>query len=145
MKKSLLPLLASLLLLASACSQSDNVQAMLQNESERRQVYSTILEDEQMRGELMAMMRDQNMGAGMMQNGGMVGDTAGMAKVHRQQMQIHMQQMMTLCESDTAACNEMSRMMLQNQGMMQHMVQRMQHQGMIDANCMEQMKAHMGR
>jgi hypothetical protein len=145
MRKIYIPLLTCLLLAASACQSSDNAQEMLQDENERRQVYNTILEDEEMRNELMALMRDRNMGAGMMGSGGVIGDTAGMAQVHRQQMQLHMQQMMALCESDTAACQEMSRLMLQNQGMMTHMLQRMQQQGMIDTTCMQQLRRRMGR
>jgi hypothetical protein len=145
MRKSILPFLPLLLISLSSCQRSDNAQEMLQNENERRQVYNTILKDEQMRNEMMALMRDQNMGAGMKSSGGIIGDTVGMARVHRQQMQLHMQQMMALCESDTAACHEMSRMMLQNKGIMHHMVQRMQQQGMIDTTCMQQMKQQMSR
>lgn len=145
MRKIYLALLPCLLLAASACQSSDNAQEMLQHESERRQVYNTILEDDEMRNELMALMRDRNMGAGTMASGGVIGDTAGMVQVHRQQMQLHVQQMMALCESDTAACNEMSRLMLQNQGMMAHMIQRMQQQGMIDTTCMQQVRRRMGR
>ena|SRR5690606_27584266 len=147
-KHFFLPLLAILLLGTSSCQQSENVQEMLRDESERQQVYSTILEDEQMRNELMAQMRDQNMGAGMMRGGmmqGNIGDTSGMVSLHRQQMQQHMKQMMTLCDSDTVACNEMTRLMLQHPGMMSSMMQRMQRQGMIDSTHMNRMREEMNR
>lgn len=147
-KHFFLPLLAILLLVTSSCQQSENVQEMLRDESERQQVYSTILEDEQMRNELMAQMRDQNMGAGMMRGGmmqGNIGDTSGMVSLHRQQMQQHMKQMMTLCDSDTVACNEMTRLMLQHPGMMSSMMQRMQRQGMIDSTHMNRMREEMNR
>ncbi|SIR02688.1 hypothetical protein [Pontibacter lucknowensis] len=149
MKNTLLSLLALLLISASSCQQSDNVQQMLRDEEDRRQVYDAILEDEQMRSEMMAYMRDRNMGAGMMRGdmmqGGMIGDTSGMVSLHRQQMQQHMKQMMTLCEADTAACNEMSRLMLQHQGMMSSMMQRMQKQGIVDSSHVNRMRQRMNR
>lgn len=154
MKNALLSLLALLLFSASSCQQSDNVQQMLRDEEDRRQVYNAILEDEQMRSEMMAYMRDRNMGAGMMRGdmmrgdmmqGGMIGDTSGMVSLHRQQMQQHMKQMMTLCEADTAACNEMSRLMLQHQGMMSSMMQRMQKQGIVDSSHVNRMRQRMNR
>lgn len=149
MKKTLLPLLSLVLLCVSGCQQSDNVQEMLRDEAERQQVYSTILEDEQMRNELMAVMRDQNMGAGMMRGGmmqgGMIGDTSGMVNLHRQQVQQHMKQMMTLCDSDTVACNEMARLMLQHPGMMNSMMQRMQQRGMMDSTHLNRMRRGMNR
>lgn len=140
---------AILLLGMSSCQQSDSVQDMLRDEEERHQVYSTILEDEQMRNELMAQMRDQNMGEGMMRGGmmqgGMIGDTSGMVHLHRQQVQQHMKQMMTLCDSDTVACNEMTRLMLQHRGMMRSMMEHMQQQGMMDSTQLNRMRRGMNR
>lgn len=143
MKYSLTFFTVCLFLNLTSCQSSDNAQEMLQDESGRQQVYATILEDEQMRNELMAVMRDRNMGAGMMHSGGMVGDTAGTARLHRQQMQLHLQQLTTLCETDSATCQEMALLMIQNQTMMRHVMARMQQQGIIDSTCLQQMRARM--
>ncbi|MDO6391291.1 hypothetical protein Q4E40_14215 [Pontibacter sp. BT731] len=137
-------LLSFALLCISGCQQADSVQEMLRDEDDRQQVYSTILEDEQMRNELMAQMRDQNMGAGMMRGGmmqgGTIGDTSGMVSLHRQQVQQHMKQMMTLCETDTVACNEMARLMLQHPGMMNSMMERMHQRGLVDSSHLNRMR-----
>ena len=148
-KYSALSFMAILLITSSSCQQSANVQEMLHDEDERQQVYSAILEDEQMRNELMANMRDQNMGAGMMRGGmvqgEMIGDTSGMVNLHRQQVQQHMKQLMTLCDSDTVACNEMARFLLQHPGMMENVVERMHQQGMIDTTQLNQVRRHLNR
>jgi hypothetical protein len=143
--KKYVTLLATIVLLATtSCQRSDNAQEMLQNENERRQVYNTILDNEEMRNELMTEMRERNMGSGMMGQGGMagnrgmVGDTAGMSGMNRQQMQAHMQQMMALCDTDSVACKEMSQMMLENRALMGSMMQRMR-QGGMGQGCLQQM------
>ncbi|WP_230392128.1 hypothetical protein [Pontibacter sp. FD36] len=149
MKYATFLLLAILLIGTGSCQQSDSVQEMLRDEDDRHKVYDAILEDEQMRAEMMAYMRDRNMGAGMMRGdmmqGGMIGDTSGMVSLHRQQMQQHMKQMMTLCDADTAACNEMSRLLLQHPGMMSSMMQRMQRQGLVDSSHVNRMRQRMNR
>jgi hypothetical protein len=147
MKRLALLPLAILVLFSAGCNRHGSAQEMLQDENDRRQVYNTILENEAMRNEFMTLMRERNLsgpmgGGGMMHGRGMVGDTAGMAALHRQQMQNHMKHMMQLCESDTAACNEMSRMMLQHPGMMSSMKRRMQQHGMFDTSSMQQRKRH---
>ncbi|MDX5418657.1 MAG: hypothetical protein LPK09_05525, partial [Hymenobacteraceae bacterium] len=135
MKKLFQILTAILLLVLVGCQKPDTAQSMLQNENERQEVYNTILESEEMRNELMAEMRERNMGegmmgrGGMMQGGGMMGDTTGMGGMHRQQMQARMQQMMALCDSDSTACNEMTRMMLENRALMGNMMKRMRQGG----------------
>lgn len=139
MRKHLFPFLALLLLGISSCQNSDNAQAMLQDESQRRQVFNTIIENEEMRNEFMGMMRAYNMSGpmgqgGMMHERGAVGDTTGMGDINRQQMQANMQQVMAMCETDTAACNLMSQMMLQH----------MQQRGLIDTTCMQQIQKRMG-
>jgi hypothetical protein len=150
MKRLAIPFLTILIFSAASCHRHDNALEMLQDENDRLQVYNTILENEVMRNELTAMMRERNLsgprgGSGMMHGRGMVGDTTGMAGIHRQQMQNHIKQMMQLCESDTAACNEMSRMMLQHPGMMSSMMQRMQQRGMLDSSSLQQMRRRMNQ
>ncbi|MBD1396468.1 hypothetical protein H9Q13_04770 [Pontibacter sp. JH31] len=143
MKKQFYLLTFFLPLALLGCQQSDDAQGMLQNENERQKVYNTILENEEMRNELMAVMRERNMGEGMMgqrgmmQGGGMVGDTSGMAGMH-QQMQAQMKQMMQLCETDSAACSNMTRMMLANRALMGNMMQQMRKGGM-EQGCLQQM------
>ena len=144
MKKYLTFLTAVLLLSLTGCQGSENAQTMLQDENERQQVYNTILENEEMRNELMVQMRERNLSGGMMGrdgmagNRGMVGDTTGMSSMNRQQMQAHMQQMIALCETDSAACKEMSRMMLENRALMGNMMQRMR-QGGMEQGCLQEM------
>lgn len=149
MRKIFIPLLPCLFLAASACQNSDTAQGMLQNENERQEVYNTILENEEMRNELMAEMRERNMGEGMMgrrgmmQGGGMVGDTSGMTGMHQQQMQAQIKQMMQLCETDTAACREMTDLMLQSRSIMGNMMLGIQRRGMMDTGCLQQMMRQM--
>ncbi|MBC5991902.1 hypothetical protein [Pontibacter cellulosilyticus] len=150
MKKTVLNVTIILLTGLLACQESDDdVQEVLQNESERQEMYMAILDNEEMRNEMMEMMRERNMsgpmGRGGMMQGGMMGDTMRMGGMNRQQMQARMQEMMKLCETDTAACNTMAQTMLQHQPMMRNMMQHMQQQGMVDANCLQQMQRRMNR
>jgi hypothetical protein len=143
-------MIAIMLLAATGCQTSESAQAMLQDENERRDVYNTILENVEMRNEMIAMMRERNiegmMGqGGMMRGGGMMGDTTGMRSMNRQQMQARMQEMMAQCETDTTACNMMSQMMLKNRAMLGNMMQRMQQRGMMDADCYQQMMSQIGQ
>ncbi|WP_299700570.1 hypothetical protein [uncultured Pontibacter sp.] len=150
MKKYLLPFLALLLISISGCQNSDNAQTMLQDENERQQVYNTILENEEMRNELMVQMRERNMGESMMGRGGMagnrgmVGDTTGMSSMNRQQMQARMQEMMAQCDTDTAACTMMSEMMLQNRALMGNMMRQIRQRGQMDQGCMQQLMREIG-
>jgi lipoprotein NlpI len=144
MKKYLIFFTMVVLLSMAGCQGSENAQEMLQNENKRQQVYNTILEDEEMRNEMMALMREHNMSGGMMGRGGMagnrgmVGDTTGMSRMNRQQLQARMQQMMALCETDSAACKEMTGIMLENRALMGNMMQRMREGGMQEG-CLQQM------
>lgn len=145
MKKYLTFFTAVLILAMSGCQSSENAQTMLQDENERQQVYNTILENEEMRNELMAQMRERNMSGGMMGrdgmagNRGMVGDTAGMSSWDHQQMQARMQEMMAQCGTDTAACTMMSEMMLQNRALMGNMMRQIRQRGQMDQGCMQQL------
>ncbi|RDV14318.1 hypothetical protein DXT99_14405 [Pontibacter diazotrophicus] len=95
---------------------------------------------------MMAMMRDAPAG-GMMGNrghmDGMIGSDGVMMNQSPEAMEDVMQQMMARCETDTAACNLMSRMMVRHSSMMQNMAQHMQENGMVDQACMQQMMQHM--
>ncbi|WP_018477588.1 hypothetical protein [Pontibacter roseus] len=149
MNKVYLTLLSCLLLAMAGCQGSGNAKEMLQDEEKRTQVYTAILEDEQLREEMMARMRDYNMGGpgsrGQMQGRGMAGDTAGMAAMNRQQMQVHLQQLTTLCATDTAACSMLSDMMLDNRAIMGHLMQRMQRRGSMDSGCLQMMMRQLER
>ena len=144
MKKLSFYSVAVLLLTASACQHKDVAQELLQDENERRQVYTTILENEQMRNELMVMMRDRNT-HGPMGMGDRGHDSMGMADMHRRQMQIEMQRMMSICETDTAACNMMSQTMLQNHALMGSLMQNMHRRGNMSSDCLQQFKSEAGQ
>jgi hypothetical protein len=144
-KKHVLTLLTLMLLAATGCRQTGNVQELLQDKNNRQKVFTAILDDEKMRNEFMDVMRERNMGAmmgqgGMMHGGGMMADSMGMAGLNRGQMQARMQQMMALCQSDSAACNLMAGMMMRQRELMGNMMQRMQQRGMMDDNCLQQMR-----
>lgn len=133
----------------SSCQRSDSAQEMLQDANERQQVYNTILENEEMRNELMSLMRERNMSGpmgsgGMMQGSGMVGDTTGMAAMNRQQMQARMQEIMAQCGTDTAACTMMSEMMLENRALMGNMMRQIRQRGRMDQGCMQQLMREIG-
>ncbi|GAB3200861.1 hypothetical protein ABID22_003173 [Pontibacter aydingkolensis] len=148
MKNLLFATTAFLLLVSTGCQRTDDARVMLHDKNERREVYATILDNEEMRNEMMDMMGERNMSGpmgrgGMMQGGGMMGDTMRMGGMNRQQMQVRMQEMMAQCETDTAACNMMAQMMMQHRGMMGNMMQRMQQRGMVDSDCYQQMMNNM--
>ncbi|WP_460926009.1 hypothetical protein [Pontibacter brevis] len=143
MKGTMLTMLLAAGIWLTGCQSSANVEEVLEDESQRRELYSTILNNESYRTEMTAMMRDAPAG-GMMGNGqhmeGMMGSDGMMMNQNPEGM---MQQMMARCETDTAACNMMSRMMMRNSGMMQNMMQRMHENGMMDEACMQQMMRNM--
>lgn len=146
MKKSMLAMLMAGAVWLTGCQPSVKVEKVLEDESQRRELYSTILNNDTYRTEMIAMMRDAPAG-GMMKNRGhmdkMMGSEGMMMNQSPKAMEDMMQQMMARCETDTAGCNMMARMMMRHNGMMQHMMQHMQEKGMVDQACMQQMMKHM--
>ncbi|RDV13653.1 hypothetical protein DXT99_17915 [Pontibacter diazotrophicus] len=146
MKGTMLTVLLAVAVWLTGCQPSAGVQEVPEDESQRRELYSTILNNDTYRTEMMAMMRDAPAG-GMMGNrrhmDGMMSSDGVMMNQSPEAMEEMMQQMMARCETDTAACNMMSRMMVRHSGMMQNMMQRMQENGMVDQACMQQMMQHM--
>lgn len=146
MKETVLTILLATGVWLTGCQSSTNVQDVLEDESQRRELYSTILNNDSLRTEMMAMMHNTQTD-GMMGNKehmkGMMGSGGMMMNHNQEAMQDMMQQMMAQCETDTAACNMMSRMMMRHSGMMQNMMQRMHENGMMDAPCMQQMMRNM--
>jgi hypothetical protein len=140
MKKLYFSLLAVFLLTASACQRSDVAKELLQDEDERRQVYHTILENEQMRNEMMVLMRERNM-QGPMGMDDRSQDSIGMADMHRRQMQTELMRIMSICDTDTAACNLMSQTVLQNRVLMGSLLQNLQRDGNMSANCLQELKS----
>lgn len=142
MKETMLTMLLVVTVWLTGCQPSAGVQEVPEDESQRRELYSTILNNDTYRTEMMAMMRDAPAG-GMMGNrghmDGMMSSDGVMMNQSPEAMEEMMQQMMARCETDTAACNMMSRMMVRHSGMMQNMMQRMQENGMVDQACMQHM------
>ena len=151
MRNILLTSMLLMLLAVTGCQREANVQQIIGSEAQRREVYTAIMENPEMRTEMMQMMREHPqsdmMGEGGMMNGNhmMMGDSAGMmGSMNQENMQSMMRQMIERCETDTAACNMMSRMMMGHSGMMNKMMQRMHERGMVDEACMQQMMRNMG-
>lgn len=139
MKNLFLPTLAFLLLATAGCQQNEDAQAMLQNESERQEVYNVILEDEAMRNEMMEAMRERNMSGpmGQGQTGRLQpGDTTG---IDPQQLQAQLQQMLAVCGTDTTACNMISETMLENRDLMGSMMRQIRQRGRMEPGCMQQL------
>lgn len=146
MKDTLLTILLVTGFWLTGCQPSANVQEVLEDESKRKELYSTILNNDSLRTEMMTMMRNTKAGDMMENKGhmeGMMGSDGMMMNHNPEAMQGMMQQMMAQCETDTATCNMMSRMMMRHSGMMQNMMQRMQENGMMDETCMQQMMRNM--
>lgn len=135
---------ACLLLLLTGCQRSDTAQGMLTDENTRREVYTAILDDEGMRNEMMAMMREQNT-SGPMGRGAMMGDSMRMNSMSQGQMKAQMQQLMSICATDSAACDMLSQTVMQNHAMMGNMIQQMQRRGMVDSGCLQMMMRQIGR
>ncbi|GHA81884.1 hypothetical protein [Pontibacter akesuensis] len=146
MKKTMFTTLLAVAVWLTGCQPSAGVQEVPEDESQRRELYSTILSNDTYRSEMVAMMQDAP-ADGMMGNkehmDGMMGADGIKMKQSPEAMEDMMRQMMARCETDTAACNMMSLMLVRHSGMMQNMMQRMQENGMVDQACMQQMMQRM--
>ncbi|PTX14188.1 hypothetical protein C8N40_11235 [Pontibacter mucosus] len=144
-------------LAASSCQQQASVQEVMESESQRKQVYATIMDNPEMRQEMMQAMRAHPQG-GMMMRGGRMGrgpmmgdttmmmsDTARMGGMSRENMRTLMQQMIAACAEDSANCNQMAQMMTQHRQMMQGMMHQMRQKGMMGENCYQQVMKNMSQ
>ncbi len=135
-----------------SCQREASVQQVMENEAQRQEVYSMIIDNPEMHKEMMQVMREHKM-EGMMGDGGMMGKDhhmmGGDSAMHMKggmdhsKMQGMMQQMTAACAQDSANCNMMTKMMMNNRPMMMQMMQQMHKGGMMDDACMQRMKQQM--
>jgi hypothetical protein len=143
MKNILITSFAILLVSFSGCQSDGNVQAIMSDEAQRKEVYNMIVDNDEMQQEMMQVMRDKN-SQGMMGNG-MMGDGGMMGNMNQEQMQQMMQRMMDDCAQDSTNCAMMSKMMMGNSSMMHNMMMQMRKKGMMDEGCYQKMMSNMGQ
>jgi hypothetical protein len=144
MKKMLFGFGSLLLFGAASCQQEASVQSVMENEAQRKEVYTMIMENPEMHQEMVQSMRTHNMGDnGMMgKDHKMMGDsTHHMMEGKNKHMM--MQKMMDDCAKDSANCTMMSKMMMEHKPMMMQMMQQMRQKGMMDEACMQKMMQQM--
>lgn len=157
MKNLIVSVIFLFVLAASGCQQQASVQAVMESESQRKEVYATIMDNPEMRQEMMQAMRAHPQG-GMMMGGNRMGrrpmmgdttimmsDTARMGGMSRENMRTLMQQMIAACAEDSANCNQMAQMMTQHRQMMQGMMHQMRQKGMMGENCYQQVMKNMSQ
>ncbi len=142
---SMLVALSALLFLAS-CSSAPSAEKALQDEQFRSELFDQIAGNHAYMTEFMQkamkhehgkmmMMQNKEMMAMMMQNKeGMM----GMMKERPEMMQGMMKNMMAMCRKDSSMYGKMGGMMMQDKGMMQHMMKMMHEKGMMSKDCMMQ-------
>jgi hypothetical protein len=150
MKNYLLLLFAAVLISATGCQKDVNMQKVMENEAQRKEVFDIIIQNPEMHKQLMAehkksgkmdmMMDKHKMEKGMMMKKDSTQMMGGMDKAKMHQM---MQKMMKDCSTDPENCEMMSKMMMDNREMMMNMMQKMHQGGMIDDACMQKMKQKM--
>lgn len=158
MKNTVFTTLLIVLLVAAGCQREASVQEVMEDDAKRAEVYSTIMDNPEMRNEMRDAMQKHPQGGQMMHDQGMMGhqgmmgdtsmmmgDTTRMGGMSRQNMRSMMQQMMAACAADSANCNQMAQMMMQHHQMMQGMMMQMRQKGMMDESCYQQMMQNMGK
>ncbi len=127
----------------------------MDSESQRKEVYATIMDNPEMRQEMMQAMRAHPQGGMMMGRSGMgqdrmmgdttimMSDTVMMGGMSRENMRTMMQQMIAACAEDSANCTQMAQMMTQHRQLMQGMMQQMRQKGMMGENCYQQAMKNM--
>ena len=141
----IVPALLGLLFLAS-CSSTPSAEKALEDEAFRSELFDQIAGNHEYMSEFMQkamnhehgkmmMMQNKDMMAMMMQNKeGMM----GMMKDHPDMMQGMMKNMMDMCKKDSSMYGKMGGMMMQDKGMMKHMMSMMHEKGMMSKDCMMQ-------
>ncbi|WP_161889511.1 hypothetical protein [Pontibacter russatus] len=148
--KNFMSVVAALFLFTTAgCQREATVQEVMNTEERRKEVYAMIMDNPEMRQEMMQTMRQHPEGGMMMGRGRMMsedttgmmmGDTAMMGGMNREKMHQMVQQMMAACAQDSANCSMMSRMIMNHRQMMQGMMRQMRQRGMMDEACYQQMR-----
>jgi len=120
MKNYLLTLAIIGTLIITACNTKTDETNALDNSENRKEIFSTILNDQQMMNEFMDMMNENK---------------------HDMKMQINHKEtndMISMFMSDSVACDQLTDSMMTHKGMMHMMLDKMYSKEMIDKNTKEQ-------
>lgn len=141
---SMFTALSALLFLAS-CSSTPSAEKALQDEQFRNELFDQIAENHAYTTEFMQKAMTHEHGKMMMQGKEMMGmmmqnkeGMMNMMKENPEMMQGMMQNMMAMCQKDSSMYGKMGAMMMQDKGMMQHMMKMMHNKGMMSKDCMMQ-------
>ncbi len=137
----------------ASCQQPRGTMQVLADESQRKEVMQTIVNDQEMMTEMVDMMMNNEQGIMMMSgNREMMGMMMGnrqmmqdMVKENPGIMQNMMQNMMQMCQNDSSQCNKMAEMMSGNHAMMQSMMGMMHQKGMMNDESYENGMNMMGK
>lgn len=135
--------IATLLLITgffTACQQPGNTDQVLADEQQRREVMQNIVNNPEMMTEMVDMMMNNEQGKMMMSgNKDMIGMMMGnqqtmwdMMNENPAMMQNIIQNMMQMCQNDSAQCNQMADMMSGNPAMMQSMMNVVHQKGVMN-------------
>lgn len=135
--------IATLLMLTgffTACQQPKNIEEVLADEPQRKEVMHTIVNNQDMMKEMVDMMMNNEQGKMMISGkkemmGMMMGNQQmmqDMVKDNPEVMEKMMQNMMQMCQEDSSKCNQMAEMMSGNHEMMKSMTGMMHQKGMIN-------------
>jgi len=132
---SMLVALSALLFLAS-CSSAPSAEKALQDEQFRSELFDQIAGNHAYMTEFMqkAMKHEHGKMMLMQNKEGMM----SMMKERPEMMQGMMKNMMAMCKKDSSMYGKMGGMMMQDKGMMQHMMKMMHEKGMMSKDCMMQ-------
>ena len=126
MKNSILFFFVSIFFLSAGCAQQANIEALLENPETKNEIFTTIMQDEELMNDFMDEM--------------MANDNAMMRMRGNQQMMGHMMDqghMMTMMQNNPDMQQMMMNNMMQNGAMMSQMMNRMHQQGIISEDCLQ--------
>lgn len=126
MKNSILFLFISLFFLSAGCAQQANVDALLENQETKNEIFTAIMQDEELMNDFMNEM--------------MANENAMMSMRGNQQMMGHMMDqghMRTMMQENPDMQKTMMNNMMQNGAMMSQMMSKMHQQGMISEDCLQ--------
>lgn len=127
MKNYLLTLATIGILIITACNTKTDVTNALDNSENRKEIYSTILNDHQMMNEFMDMMNENK---------------------HDMMMQVNHKEindMISVFMNDSVACDQLTDSMMTHQGMMYMMLDKMHSKEIIDKNTKEETEKRLDR
>ncbi|MFO8234949.1 MAG: hypothetical protein R6U04_06075 [Bacteroidales bacterium] len=127
MKNYLLTLAIIGILIFTACNTKTEVPNALDEPENRKEIYSTIMNDHQMMTEFMEMTNESEHAMMMMEGNQMM---SGNHKAKEDMISVYMK--------DSTACDQLTDSIMIHQGMMYMMLDKMHSKGMIDENTKEQ-------